>query len=101
MAVMYLGKIVEIANKEDLFSNQLHPYAKALFSAIPIPDPEVAKRRDKINNIEEREGPRSINPPSGCRFHPRCEYAMEVCKKKSLKLIDAKRNHFAVCYLLE
>ncbi|MEM2227343.1 MAG: dipeptide ABC transporter ATP-binding protein [Candidatus Bathyarchaeia archaeon] len=97
IAVMYLGKIVELAEKEDLFTNQIHPYTKALFSAIPIPDPELTRKRNKI--ILKGDVPSPINPPSGCRFHPRCEYAMDICQKQEPKLIEVKKNHLVACFL--
>jgi oligopeptide/dipeptide ABC transporter ATP-binding protein len=80
IAVMYLGRIVEIAEKEELFANPLHPYTRALMSAIPVPDPKV--KMDRI--ILKGEVPSAIRPPSGCRFHTRCPYAMDVCGQPSL-----------------
>ena len=83
IAVMYLGKIVEIGEAEDLFRNPVHPYAKALISASPIPDPELEKRGQ---NILQGEIGSNVNPPSGCRFHLRCPYATERCKMEEPKL---------------
>ena len=93
--VMYLGKIVETAKSRDLFKDPLHPYTKALISSIPIPDPTV--RRERI--ILPGTVPSPINPPSGCRFHPRCMHAFEKCKTMSPKLIEVKKDHFVACHL--
>lgn len=77
MAVMYLGKIVEIGPSDRVFENPAHPYTKALLSAIPIPDPEVARTRSRLTI--KGEPPSPLNPPRGCRFHPRCPFYMEKC----------------------
>ncbi|MCD6341471.1 MAG: ABC transporter ATP-binding protein [Thaumarchaeota archaeon] len=95
VAVMYLGKIVEIAEPEELFKNPLHPYTQALFSAIPIPDPEAKRKRI----ILKGEPPSPANPPSGCRFHPRCPYAKDKCKHETPALIEVKPGHLVACYL--
>jgi oligopeptide/dipeptide ABC transporter ATP-binding protein len=94
VAVMYLGKFVEIADTDELFDSPLHPYTQALMSAIPIPDPEVTKGRVALPG----EVPSPINPPKGCRFEPRCIYAKEYnCIEKSPKLIDKGNGHLVAC----
>jgi peptide/nickel transport system ATP-binding protein/oligopeptide transport system ATP-binding protein len=97
VAVMYLGKIVELANREDLFRNPLHPYTQALLSAIPIPDPSVKKKRI----ILKGDVPSLFNPPTGCRFHPRCPFAKEECKIEVPPYREVERGHFAACWLNE
>jgi len=97
VAVMYLGKIVELGDTEDLYNNPLHPYAKALFASIPIPDPTVKRKRIMLTG----EVPSPVNPPKGCRFHPRCPEAMEICAQKEPILKDVGNNHFIACHLFE
>ena len=97
IAVMYMGKIVEIASSSELFKNPLHPYTKALLASIPVPDPEVARRKQRFKIIGEP--PSAINPPKGCRFHPRCPYAMDICKEKEPKLKEVEPNHYVACWL--
>jgi len=97
VAVMYLGKIVEVAETRDLFRNPMHPYTKALFSAIPIPDPTIKKERMLLRG----EVPSPVNPPSGCRFHPRCPYAMDICRKEEPQLINIHEKgepHLVACH---
>ncbi|MCG8516358.1 MAG: ABC transporter ATP-binding protein, partial [Halanaerobiales bacterium] len=96
-AVMYLGKIVEMTDKEDLYNNPLHPYTQSLLSAIPIPDPTVNNERI----ILEGDVPSPVNPPSGCRFHPRCPKAMEVCSEAVPEFKEYDDGHFAACHLLD
>jgi len=97
IAVMYLGKIVELGKNEDLFKEQLHPYTKALFSAIPIPDPEI--KRQEI--ILSGEVPSPINPPPGCRFYERCPYKKDLCRKVEPKPINARSDHHVACHYWE
>ena len=94
IAVMYLGKIVELASAEDLYSNPLHPYTKALLSAVPIPDPTLKRQRIVL----EGDVPSPFNPPKGCRFHPRCRYAKEICKEIEVELIDVGNEHYVACH---
>ncbi len=98
VAVMYLGKIVESAPTEELFSNPLHPYTKALLSAVPEPDPRLKKLRKRITL--PGEPPSAINPPPGCRLHPRCPYATERCRREEPELKHVGGNHYVRCWLL-
>jgi oligopeptide/dipeptide ABC transporter ATP-binding protein len=95
VAVMYLGKIVELADTPELYKRPLHPYSSALFSAIPVPDPEKKRERALLTG----EVPSPVNPPSGCRFNPRCPQATEKCGKEEPQLIDVGNNHFVACHL--
>jgi oligopeptide transport system ATP-binding protein len=95
VAVMYLGEIVELANGKDIYDEPLHPYSKALISAVPVPDPEVEAKRERI--ILTGDVPSPINPPSGCHFHTRCPYAIDDCKKIDPELVEIKPNHYAAC----
>jgi oligopeptide/dipeptide ABC transporter ATP-binding protein len=93
VAVMYLGKIVELAQTEELFKNPVHPYAQALLASIPIPDPTVEKRRIILTG----EVPSPVNPPAGCRFHPRCPNASEECNREEPQLVDIGNGHLVAC----
>ncbi len=96
--VMYLGKIVEVAPTEEIFSNPQHPYTKALLSSVPEPDP---KRRRLSKRVKlPGEPPSAVNPPSGCRLHPRCPYATERCKKEEPQLINVGKSHKVRCWLV-
>lgn len=97
VAVMYLGKIVEITTSEKLYSNPLHPYTQALLSAIPIPDPDIESERSIIKL--EGDVPSPINPPEGCRFKSRCKYASAVCGECTPELINAGDDHYVACHL--
>jgi oligopeptide transport system ATP-binding protein len=96
VAVMYLGKIVEITTSEELYSNPLHPYTISLLSAVPIPDPVVDRTRERI--ILEGDVPSPINPPSGCPFHPRCFQATDSCKEKVQELRHLGGEHWVACH---
>ena len=97
VGVMYLGQMVEFGEKKDIFENPLHPYTKALFSAIPNPNPD-----EKMNRIVLKgDIPSPTNPPKGCRFHTRCPYATEKCKHVSPEYREYESGHFAACHLLD
>ena len=95
IAVMYLGKIVESADKRTLFANPLHPYTEALLSAVPIPDPRVKRKR----RVVEGDVPSPINPPSGCAFHTRCPYVEARCRSETPKLAEAAPGQWVACHL--
>jgi oligopeptide transport system ATP-binding protein len=96
IAVMYLGKIVELSPAEELYTRPIMPYTEALLSAVPIPDPDLARQRERI--VLEGDVPSPINPPTGCRFHPRCRYATQVCKEIEPPLTDYGNGHLAACH---
>ena len=96
--VMYLGKIVELTNQKQLFDNPLHPYTKALLSAIPVPDPDVEATRQRIS-LEGRL-PSPANPPKGCNFNTRCPLADTICKDIEPELIEVEAEHFVSCHLV-
>ena len=95
IAVMYLGRIVELADKHELFANTKHPYSQALMSAIPVPDPTKQKARAMLKG----EPPSPINPPDGCHFHERCPYVTDICRTVVPEMKDIGNNHFVACHL--
>jgi len=96
VAVMYLGKIVEVTGRDELFRNPMHPYTQALMSAIPIPDPTL--KRERI--ILQGDVPSPLNPPKGCRFHPRCPVAVDQCSQQEPPLVTVRPEHQAACWLI-
>jgi len=97
VAVMYLGNMVELAESFDLYENPLHPYTKALISAIPIPDPKLERSRQRM--LLEGEVPSPINPPSGCLFRSRCSFAKPICEQVKPEFKDVGSGHFIACHL--
>jgi peptide/nickel transport system ATP-binding protein/oligopeptide transport system ATP-binding protein len=95
VGVMYLGRMVELADRDELYKHPLHPYTQALLSAVPIPDPDA--RRERI--ILKGDVPSPANPPKGCAFHPRCPHAMEVCREVRPAFVDQGGGHFVACHL--
>ncbi len=99
VAVMYLGRIVELSQRDEVFDRSLHPYTQALLSAIPIPDPEKEAKRQRL--ILEGDVPSPANPPSGCRFHPRCSYATEICSQQDPEFRNIPtggNDHYVACH---
>jgi oligopeptide/dipeptide ABC transporter ATP-binding protein len=96
VAVMYLGRIAELANSDELYELPLHPYTQALLSAIPVPNPEIESKRKRI--ILEGDVPSPVNPPSGCNFHPRCWKAQAICREVIPPLEEKQPHHFAACH---
>jgi oligopeptide transport system ATP-binding protein len=96
IAVMYLGKLVELSPAEELYTRPIMPYTEALLSAVPIPDPDLAAARERI--VLEGDVPSPINPPTGCRFHPRCRYATQVCTEVEPPLVEYGNGHLAACH---
>jgi oligopeptide transport system ATP-binding protein len=97
VAVMYLGKLVEVADSETLYKNPLHPYSQALLAAAPVPNPRRKKKRIVLSG----DVPSPIAPPPGCRFHTRCPYAKEICSREEPLLQEAREGHFAACHFTE
>jgi oligopeptide transport system ATP-binding protein len=99
VVVMYLGVMVELANREDLYENPLHPYTQALLSAVPIPDPKKDRARKRM--ILTGDVPSPVNPPSGCRFHPRCPLAIDICRQQTPELREVAPQHWVACHLVQ
>jgi peptide/nickel transport system ATP-binding protein len=97
IAIMYLGRIIELGSRATLFLKPMHPYTQALLSAIPVPNPERKRKPVELAG----EVPSPINMPSGCRFHPRCPYQKDICRKKEPKLKEIEREHFVECFLYD
>jgi oligopeptide transport system ATP-binding protein len=96
IAVIYLGKIVELSPAAELYTKPIMPYTEALLSAVPIPDPDLSDRRERI--VLGGDVPSPIDPPQGCRFNPRCRYATDVCREVEPPLVDYGDGHFAACH---
>ncbi len=94
VAIMYLGKIVEYSLTEEIFKKPLHPYSQALIASVPVPDPTRRKERPPLTG----EVPSPVNPPAGCRFHPRCPLVMDICKQREPQLLDAGNEHYVACF---
>jgi len=99
MAVMYLGKIVELADRDEIFLNSLHPYTQALMSAVPVPDPDIAETKDRI--ILDGDIPNPSNPPLGCNFNTRCPVATDICFTAEPEYREVKDKHWVACHLVK
>jgi oligopeptide/dipeptide ABC transporter ATP-binding protein len=99
MAVMYLGKFMELASGIEISSNPLHPYTQALMSAVPVPDPVVEGERHRI--ILEGDIPSPANPPNGCNFHTRCPIAEDICSESDPTFREVRPGHFAACHFVD
>ncbi len=99
MAVMYLGKIVELADRNEIYLRPLHPYTKALMSAVPVPDPDIAEKRQRV--ILEGDLPSPSNPPLGCNFNTRCPFAEEICFQQEPAYLEVRKEHWVACHLVD
>ena len=99
IAVMYLGKMVELADAEEIYNNPLHPYSKSLLSAVPVPDPKVARANKRI--VLSGDIPSPLNAPSGCPFRTRCPYADEMCAKEMPEFKEVSTGHFCACHHID
>ena len=99
MAVMYLGKIVELADRNEIYLHPLHPYTQALMSAVPVPDPDLKKNQRRI--ILQGDIPSPENPPKGCNFNTRCPYAKDICTQEDPESREIKPGHFVACHFAE
>src|SRR5437763_3047604 len=96
VAVMYVGKLVEVTDRDSLYENPLHPYTRALLSAVPVPDPALEAQRTRMILVGDVPSP--VNPPPGCRFNPRCPYAEDNCRVDEPELLEVKPGHYAACH---
>jgi oligopeptide/dipeptide ABC transporter ATP-binding protein len=97
VAIMYLGKVNELAPTQKIFKNPMHPYSQALISSVPIPDPKRRRERAPLAG----EVPSPVNPPAGCRFHPRCPLVMDICRKQEPQMFEVEKDHYVACFALE
>jgi oligopeptide transport system ATP-binding protein len=94
-AVKYLGRILEYTDKQSLFTSPLHPYTELLLSAVPVPDPAIKRQK----RVLQGDVPSPVNPPSGCHFHTRCPYQVELCRMQTPRLREVRPGHWAACHL--